>query len=286
MTTAILKVEVQTRIDAITYTSGTLQATEVLQLSVDTVGLELDLTNIIAVHTSISSAIIGGTSEDDLTAINASSIALGITSRGGEGKVLLPLSEILIDNLDLQLITFSGAIADTNSATFWDVMGNPDSIELGWQGDVLQQATDTNEQTVIDESGEGGVVANVVSSVMSGSGGKHTIRVTVDGILHTFISPLHTGGLARFILGYIGQFSPGTTSSFPAGINARGFSDLAEQTGKKYWLPNPVECLQFGMGLPYEDSVKVTIQSESNPISGIRGKVAVLRTSFSPKGLF
>jgi len=96
MTTAVLKTEVQTRIDAITYSSGTLQAVEVLQLSVDTVGLHLDLTNLISVHNSMTSAIIGGTSDDDLTALNAASIALGVTSKGGSPwsfpKIPFPLN--------------------------------------------------------------------------------------------------------------------------------------------------------------------------------------------------
>lgn len=90
MTTAILKTEVQTRLDAITYSAGTLQAVEVLQLAVDAVGLDLDLINIISVHNSLSSAITSGTSEDDLTAINSASLILGVTSKGG-GLDLAPV---------------------------------------------------------------------------------------------------------------------------------------------------------------------------------------------------
>jgi len=81
MTTANLKNEVQARINAISHSAGTQQATEVLQLAVDTVGLNLDLTNVISVLNSISTAISNNTSNDDLTAINAASIALGITDK-------------------------------------------------------------------------------------------------------------------------------------------------------------------------------------------------------------
>lgn len=83
MTTETLKIEVQKRINApsLVYSSGTLQATIVLKLAVETVGLSLDLTNIIAVHTAMSSAIVGGTSDKDLAAINSASLILGITRK-------------------------------------------------------------------------------------------------------------------------------------------------------------------------------------------------------------
>ena len=98
MSTATLKAEVQTRINAIVYSSGTVQASEVLQLAVDTVGLGLTLTNIISVHNSMTTAIVVGTSDDDLTALNAASIALGITSKSAGGvfqaEMFLPMQVI------------------------------------------------------------------------------------------------------------------------------------------------------------------------------------------------
>jgi hypothetical protein len=114
MSTAILTAEVQTRIDALTYSSGTTQALEVLQLAVDTVGLTLDLTNIISVHTSMTAAVVTGTSENDLTALNAASLALGITSNTEESNALPQLAPDLTypgdrNNLNFQTVeTISG----------------------------------------------------------------------------------------------------------------------------------------------------------------------------------
>lgn len=78
MTTTTLKNEVQIRIDALAYP---IDATELLQNAVDTVGLELDLTNIVSVLNSSTSAITGATPDDDITALNATSIALGVTTK-------------------------------------------------------------------------------------------------------------------------------------------------------------------------------------------------------------
>lgn len=86
MATIILQTEVQARIDALTYP---IEATVLLQNAVDTVGLGLDLTNIIAVLDSSTSAITSGTPEDDVTALNAASLALGVTTKpdaGGGGS--------------------------------------------------------------------------------------------------------------------------------------------------------------------------------------------------------
>lgn len=78
MTTANLKSQVQLRIDALTYP---IAASELLQNAVDTVGLGLDLTNIISVLDSATTAITGATPDDDVTALNAASVALGVTSK-------------------------------------------------------------------------------------------------------------------------------------------------------------------------------------------------------------
>lgn len=82
MTTLNLKTEVQTRIDALV---APVPAAEILQNAVDTVGLDLDLTNITSVLNSATTAIDSNTPADDITALNAASIALGVTSKGGGG---------------------------------------------------------------------------------------------------------------------------------------------------------------------------------------------------------
>ena len=79
MSNTLLKAEIQSRIDALTHpTTPAL----LLQNAVDTVGLGLDLANIISVHGSATAAITSGTPENDITALNAVSVALGVTSAG------------------------------------------------------------------------------------------------------------------------------------------------------------------------------------------------------------
>ena len=78
MSTATLKAQVQLRIDALTTATP---AIDILQNAVDTVGLDLDLTNITSVLNSATNSISGSTLDDDITALNSASIALGVTSK-------------------------------------------------------------------------------------------------------------------------------------------------------------------------------------------------------------
>ncbi len=205
---------------------------------------------------------------------------------GGGGKVFLPLAETLIHNQAIALIDASGSLLASNASGFYTVIENPDSLEKGWQADTLVVAGNTTEQTILDESGQGGVLTHILSPRLT-TVGTHTIRVTLDNEVYTFVSSTDPSNAQRFCLGYFGHFSPGTSTSFPGGNNARSFGDLAEIGTRQYWLPNPVEALQFGIGMPFENSIKVTYQSSVNPQTGNEtGKCSVLRTATIPKGIF
>jgi len=79
MSTAILKAEVQSRIDALIYP---ITAKLLLKHAVETVGLgQMDFINIIGVLNSSTAAITVGTSDADIVALNATSIALGVTAK-------------------------------------------------------------------------------------------------------------------------------------------------------------------------------------------------------------
>lgn len=80
MSTANLQAEVQSRIDALTYP---IDVFDLLQNAIDTVGLGLDLTNIKSVLEQATTVISNLTSDDEITALNTASIALGVTSSGG-----------------------------------------------------------------------------------------------------------------------------------------------------------------------------------------------------------
>lgn len=112
MSTQILRSAVQAEIDAISYP---IDVETLLQHSINTNGLGLDLTNIIAVHTLATAAVDNNTPIDDKTALTASSIALGITSKAGDftvnkGAEKLTLSEYA--NLPVSSITVNGGLSE------------------------------------------------------------------------------------------------------------------------------------------------------------------------------
>lgn len=129
MSTTILKAEVQSRIDSLVYSSGTLQAKEVLQESVNILGLDLNLTNLIAVHTSMTSAVGGSTSAKDVTALSAASVNLGITNKPlispiksiqrGESSVgTVTISDVDLSKAKLNLLTTYSMWGNNGSGTY------------------------------------------------------------------------------------------------------------------------------------------------------------------------
>lgn len=100
MSTANLKFEVQTRIDALVYSSGTLQAKDVLRGAIDSIGLDLDISNLINIHTSMTSAITSGTDAKDITALNAASVALGITKNYQSTSIIGDVKPLNVDSID------------------------------------------------------------------------------------------------------------------------------------------------------------------------------------------
>ena len=77
MATSDLKAKVQARINALTHP---MSAFELQQHAIDTVGLNLDLTNIKSVLNSATAAIATAT-DDEITALNTASVALGVTNK-------------------------------------------------------------------------------------------------------------------------------------------------------------------------------------------------------------
>lgn len=143
MAASDLKAEVQTRIDALVYSSGTLQAAEVMQGAIDAFGLDCDLTNITSVYNSMEAAVIGGTPADNITALNVTSIALGITSNdsgsgGDTSQIIGSLKTLHVDDVDGLFTAPNGdewlktGVIETNASMYPDAKNSaPASVQIG-----------------------------------------------------------------------------------------------------------------------------------------------------------
>jgi hypothetical protein len=130
MSNTLLKAEVQANIDALTHPTA---AAVLLQNAVDTVGLDLDLGNIIGVHSSATTAITGSTSANDITALNATGIALGVTSGNGSVTNVGDVKPLYVDDVDGIHTPLSGekwlktGVIETNAGLYPDAKTTTDA---------------------------------------------------------------------------------------------------------------------------------------------------------------
>ena len=129
MATSDLKTEVQTRIDNIVYSSGTLQAAEVMQGAIDAFGLNCDLTNITSVYNSMEAAVTSGTSANDITALNVIATSLGINSpaTAGASQIIGSLKTLHVDDTDGLHVDSNGDAWLKTGVISTDVASYPDA---------------------------------------------------------------------------------------------------------------------------------------------------------------
>tara|TARA_R110002020_G_scaffold445824_1_gene657771 strand:+ start:1561 stop:2409 length:849 start_codon:yes stop_codon:yes gene_type:complete len=282
MSTATLKAQVQLRIDALT---APTPAIEILQNAVDTVGLNLDLTNITSVLNSATTSITNLTTDDDITALNSASIALGVTSKASANntkKLVMP--SISIQELNLKLkSTFSNVFSSAVSS-FWSEI-DASHTTFGYESVSLSATSDTTEQTIVDVTGLG-VLTHVIAPVLSGTG-TMTIRVTIDGVVKTFISEslLIGSNSHRFCIGDFQNTEP--TGSAGSGSGYGSEKDHGWSNSNQAFVTTPIQCLQRALiGMPFKTSLKVTIQGSVNITSTAENsKAAALYSLFIPEGL-
>jgi len=150
----------------------------------------------------------------------------------------------------------------SNSANFFGQLQNNWS-QYGFETAAHPQSANTLEQTIVETgAGHEGVLAHVMCGGLSGTG-DITIRVTADGEVHTFLVEGITNS-RRFCIGDFVQFSPSTDSNLSTGE----FSafDAGYQTTRPLGMVTPNDTASKGMkiGIPFEDSLKVTMQGSVN----------------------
>jgi len=199
MSTAILSAEIQVRVDAISYTTGTEQAAEVLQLATDAVGAELaiDLTNLLSVQNSISSAIVTGvTSDDDLTAISLASLLLGITSKSGGG-----LPAVYIHKQD-----------------FVSGLSFP-------QPDTGEVPSGTPLITLVDIAEKGRISTFTFRSIFT-TVNTFLVKITLNGVVEFNENVSITSGNIPRSIDFLGNYGMSTSSSFSYMAPLRSFESF------------------------------------------------------------
>lgn len=263
MSTEILQAEVQSRIDALVYP---VDLKVLLQSAVDTVGLGLDLTNIISVLTAATDTITSATSEQDLTVLNTTSLALGVTTKSDSSddssvnsghSMIMP--KTLVERSNLYIKSGSDRY-DSASSSFYTVL-EEDNSELGYEVATLSNTLGTEEQVVVDTgSGSQGVLTQVLTPVV-GTEGVTTIKVTADGVEYLFSSDKHIN-YGRLIIGDFLPWVAATDSTTSVGYGSYTNEGYTTAFDFSMTMLSPLDSLTKGLpfGIKFTDRLIVSVQ--------------------------
>lgn len=177
----------------------------------------------------------------------------------------------------------SASAVDSSVAGFWTAIDKVHT-PYGWESVSKTTLADTTEQTIVDISGQAGVLTHVLGPGLSATG-ILTIRVTADGTLTTFISETLGAANRRFCIGHFpGWLATGSTSTH-TGIGSRndaGYSIVSQGA----MITTALQALKEALvGITFKTSLKVTVQGSVNLAAGDNGKAAAIHSLFLPKGL-
>lgn len=191
----------------------------------------------------------------------------------GGGGLIFPSTAAQGVNIALKSAASSSFLS--NATGFWtaiDVSHTP----LGYESVSLATATNTTEQEIIDLSGQGGVLTQILCPELSASG-TVTVRITIDGVVTTITSPVLAFSAKRFCLG--GFIISGTTITSGDGVGDGGALDGGYDSAPFTLMLTPIQSLKYNIGMPYKSSCKVTVQCSVAPESGDTGKSAACHTT-------
>ncbi len=197
-------------------------------------------------------------SEYNASALGASSCCL-----------IFPESHINGCHLHIEKSTGS-SLRDTTSSSFWSTISN--RTDEFWVGNYTTLSHNTTRQTIVDINGEG-ILANVISPIVTGSGGTITVYITIDDEIRTFTSDaLATDN--RYILGYFEEGIEDTYKSF------RNW-----HTPEKRILTPTEIVYKYRAGIKFTESLKIEIESSANiSSSSYEDRAAFAYLTYIPEG--
>lgn len=197
---------------------------------------------------------------------------------GGSG-LILPQRTLAVSAMTVK--TAKGTREFLNAAPAYTAI-EQDFSRFGFITATMSPVADTTEQTIIDVTGEAGVLTQVISPTISTANSDMIIKVTVDGVDKEFTGKLVTSGTDVLTLGGFRTWEAATASEANYGQQ----NDGGYNTGQLSALLTPPQAIELGMGIPYETSIKVTVQGSDNLTAGsATHKAVACRFLTIPEGL-
>lgn len=165
-----------------------------------------------------------------------------------------------------------------------------DHTTNGFESATLSPVSNTLEQTIVDTgSGKSGILTSVMSPRSSAAASIMTIRVTIDGIETLFTRIIDTAGDHVMILGvsrpWLATSDTLTNAGYNEGLHVGYFTSNPAQSVS---LLTPFDSVTLGLniGMIFKDSLKITVQCDSNLTAGSATHKAIASwLNYIPAGL-
>lgn len=157
-----------------------------------------------------------------------------------------------------------------------------DFSRTGFVNSTYLPTPDTTEQTILDVTGEAGVLTHIISPQVTVIGDM-TIRITIDGNpAKVFTDTLQVANSDVLTMGDFQTFEASTS-----GVTAiTQLGDIGYNTGQQASMTTAPQAIERKIGLPYTTSIKVTIQGSSSVVVGsATNKAVACRMLNIPEGL-
>ena len=182
-------------------------------------------------------------------------------------------------NLTIQEASSGAADVATNSGFFSGPFNRDSPTAYNWVS-KYGVCIDSNPVTIIDLTGQAGTLTNIVTPTGE-AGTIITTTYEIDGVLYSFQHTVE--GVVHFRRFWGGNFDgvASVTDSTTAIHPGRGsFADIGWNSSQSMGLFSPLQNRGSSIGIPFTNSLKVTIQSTEFSATEARnfGGAAYVRT--------
>lgn len=182
-------------------------------------------------------------------------MTIELSSKGGGGLIMPQYNPGQV-----YIKAAEGSATGASSVAFWDAINLPHT-EFGFESVSLVATSDTSEQTIVDISGQEGVLTHVLTPAMA-IAGVMTVRITKDGKVLTFTSPSYAGA-TRFCVGHFPWVRADASVSVATAFYGARDGGYGNTAATYATLSTPAQAILDFTGIKFKDSLKVTIQGSS-----------------------
>jgi len=212
-------------------------------------------------------------------------MTIEVGGNAGSAGLRMPMISMTAANINLKFSTVGTATSDT--VNFYD------AVEIAFEGAgfdtaTLEQAVDSTEQTIVDTgTGTEGVLTQILTPSINGTT-VVTVRVYIDGSVTEFIASEAFPSGRKICIGDFRPWLAVGNNAVNLGIGSSANVGYDSINSQRVMMLTPIDSALTGLlvGMPFSNSLKVTIQSTNGWAAGsTTHKACVAWLTNLPKGI-